>query len=79
MNPPVNVFRFVTQNSLFNAFFLAVGFPIVAYRQTKTYKDVVLYPDDVAASQIGRRQRWNVQLLVSPVVRLTGLDFASVQ
>lgn len=48
-------------------------------RENETYKDVVLYSDNVAASQIGRRQRRNVQLLVSPIVRLTGLDFASVE
>lgn len=44
-----------------------------------TYKDVVLYPDDVTAAQIGRGERRNVQLLVAPVVRLARLDFAAVE
>lgn len=45
----------------------------------RTYKDIVLYPDDVAAPKVGRRERRNVELLVPPVVRLSGLDFPAVQ
>ena len=46
---------------------------------SSTYEYVVLYPDDVASSQVGRRQWRDVQLLVSPIVRLAGFDFAPVE
>lgn len=48
-------------------------------KQWSAYKDVVLYPDDVAASQIGRRQRRDVQLFISPVVRFASFDFTPVE
>ena len=41
-----------------------------------TYEDVVLDSDDVAAAEVGRRQRRHEQLLVLPVVRLARPDLA---
>jgi len=43
-------------------------------RIASTYEDVVLYPNDVAAPQIGGRQRRHEELLVLPVVGLARLD-----
>ena len=48
-------------------------------KTSSTYEDIVLYPNDVAASQVGRRQWRNVELLISPVVRFAGFDFAPVE
>ena len=42
----------------------------------ETYKDVVLYPDEVAAPQVGRGKRRHEQLLGLPVVRAAHLDLA---
>ena len=44
-----------------------------------THEDVVLYPDDVTASQIGGWKWRDVELLVPPVVRFARFDFAAIQ
>ena len=43
----------------------------------ETYKYVVLNPNQMTASKIGRGQRGHEQLLVFPVVRLAESDLAS--
>ena len=42
-----------------------------------TYKDVVLDSYDVAAPEVGRRQRGHEELFVLPVVRRVALDLAA--
>ena len=44
--------------------------------QFSTHKDVVLYPDDVTSPEIeiGRRQRWDEELLVLPVIGVARAD-----
>lgn len=49
------------------------------HKKRSAYKDVVLYPDDVAASQVSGRQRRDVKLFVSPIVGLAGFDFSPIQ
>ena len=41
-----------------------------------THKDIVLNLDEMTASQVGRRQGRDEQLLVLPVVHLSGPDLA---
>ena len=47
-----------------------------ALARLETYKDVVLYPDEVAAPQVGRGKGRDEQLLGLPVVRAADLDLA---
>ena len=42
----------------------------------ETYEDVILYPDHVAAPQVGGRKRRHEQLLGLPVVSLANLSSA---
>ena len=49
---------------------------MVMLTRLETYKDVVLYPDEVAAPQVGRGKRRHEQLLRLPVVRAADLDLA---
>ena len=50
---------------------------MVMLTRLETYKDVVLYPDEVAATQVGRRKRRHEQLLRLPVVRAARPDLAA--
>lgn len=44
-----------------------------------TNKDIVLYPNDVTASQIGGGKWRYVELLVPPVVGFARFNFAAIQ
>lgn len=49
---------------------------MVMLTRLETYKDVVLYPDEVAAPKVGRGKWRHEQLLRLPVVRAPDLDLA---
>ena len=45
-------------------------------RRWKTYKHVILYPDEMASSEIRRRKWWNEKLFRLPVIGAAGSDLA---